>query len=123
LASLIPIILLFGVMYMLVIRPQQRRVREHSSFVSSLGLGDEVVTAGGVFGTISALRDDVVILDVAAGVSIKVLRSSITRRVNDDVPELDDVDDIDHLDDLDHPDDTEHHEARTTDDDAGPESR
>jgi preprotein translocase subunit YajC len=85
--ALVPIILLFAVMYLLVIRPQQRRVRDHAVFVTSLHYGEEVVTAGGIFGTITGLTDDVVTLEVAPGVAVKVLRSSITRRIDEDEPE------------------------------------
>ena len=92
--QLIPIVLLFAVMYLLVIRPQQRRVREHASFVQSLRYGEEVVTAGGIFGTITALQDDAVMLEVAPGVAVKVLRSSVTRRVVDEPVEPDDAADV-----------------------------
>ena len=85
-------------MYLLVIRPQQRRVREHASFVSTLQYGDEVVTAGGIFGRITALSDETVSLEVAPGVSMKVLRSSVTRRVGDEPPDIETIDDIDDID-------------------------
>jgi preprotein translocase subunit YajC len=91
--ALVPIILLFAVMYLLVIRPQQRRVRDHASFVSSLRYGDDVVTAGGIFGTITSLSDDTVSLEVAPGVSLKVLRSSVTRKIGDEAPEIESIDD------------------------------
>lgn len=86
-------------MYLLVIRPQQRRVRDHASFVSSLRYGDDVVTAGGIFGTITSLSDDTVSLEVAPGVSLKVLRSSVTRTVGDEPPDIETIDDIDTVDD------------------------
>ena len=84
-------------MYMLVIRPQQRRVREHSSFVSTLQYGDEVVTAGGIFGTITALSEETLSLEVAPGVSLRVLRSSVTRRVSDEPPDIETIDDVEEL--------------------------
>jgi preprotein translocase subunit YajC len=93
--ALVPIILLFAVMYLLVIRPQQRRVREHASFVSSLRYGDDVVTAGGIFGTITALSEETVSLEVAPGVSLRVLRSSVTRRMGEEPPEIESIDDVD----------------------------
>ena len=88
-------------MYMLVIRPQQRRVRDHASFVSSLRYGDDVVTAGGIFGTITSLSDDTVSLEVAPGVSLKVLRSSVTRKVGDEAPDIESIDDMDEIDSVD----------------------
>ena len=101
--ALLPILLLFAAMYLLVIRPQQKRIREHQAVVASLRPGDEVVTAGGIFGTITALDDQAVSLDVAPGVTLRVLRPSISRRVSDE-PQLEeglagDIDgDIDELD-------------------------
>ena len=88
-------------MYLLVIRPQQRRVRDHASFVSSLHYGDDVVTAGGIFGTITSLGDDIVSLEVAPGVSLKVLRSSVTRKIGDEAPDIETIDDIEAIDDID----------------------
>ena len=93
-------------MYLLVIRPQQRRVREHSSFVSSLRYGDDVVTAGGIFGTITSLSDDTVSLEVAPGVSLKVLRSSVTRTVGDEAPDIETIDDMESIDDIERIDET-----------------
>lgn len=89
-AALLPIVLLFAVMYLLVIRPQQRRVRQHQLFVDSLARGEEVVTAGGIFGTITGLEDQTVSLRIAPDVSIRVLRASVTRRMADDAGEADD---------------------------------
>jgi preprotein translocase subunit YajC len=126
--ALVPIILLFAVMYMLVIRPQQRRVRDHAAFVSSLGYGDEVVTAGGIFGTITSLGDDIVSLEVAPGVSLKVLRSSVTRKIGDEAPDIETIDDIEAIDDVERIDEatdvTETNDTSTVPpppDDAGPE--
>jgi preprotein translocase subunit YajC len=123
--ALVPIILLFAVMYLLVIRPQQRRVRDHSMFVSSLRYGDDVVTAGGIFGTISALSDDTVSLEVAPGVSLKVLRSSVTRRVGDEAPDIESIDDIEEIDEIHEIDEIDHATdtpALPPPDDAAPES-
>jgi preprotein translocase subunit YajC len=115
--ALVPIILLFAVMYLLVIRPQQRRVRDHASFVSSLQYGDDVVTAGGIFGTISALSDDTVSLEVAPGVSLKVLRSSVTRRIGEEAPDIESIDEVPEVTEI-----SDAASAPLPPDDAGPET-
>src|SRR2546423_1031025 len=97
--ALLPILLLFAVMYMLVIRPQQRRLRMHQEFVSSLQEGDEVVTTGGIFGTVTTLEDETALLEVAPGVTVRVLRSAINRRLADDEPEESYDDDDDEISD------------------------
>jgi preprotein translocase subunit YajC len=64
-----------------MIRPQQRRMRQHQALISSLEAGDEVLTASGLYGTIASIDDDMVGLEVAPGVSVRVLRSSIGQRL------------------------------------------
>lgn len=78
------LVVTLGVFWALFVRPQQRRVREHHALVSSLGVGDEVVTAGGIKGVIRALDGDDVSLEVAPDVTLVVLRPAISRRVTDD---------------------------------------
>ena len=77
LGSFVPIILMFAVFYFLLIRPQQKRTKEHKAMLSSLKRGDEVITAGGIFGRIQEITDEYAILDVG-GTHMKVLRSSIS---------------------------------------------
>jgi len=84
--------LLFVAMYMLVIRPQQQRLRAQQALVSSLAMGDEVISSGGIYGTITGLDDQVVVLRVADGVEIRLARPAIARRVGptvDDPPDAD----------------------------------
>ena len=76
-ASFLPIILMFAVFYFLLIRPQQKRTKEHKNMLAALKRGDEVITAGGIFGRIHEIGDDYAILDVG-GTKMKVLRSSIS---------------------------------------------
>ena len=73
----LPLILIFVVFYFLLIRPQSKRQKEHKKMLEALDKGDEVVTNGGLFGTISDLGDNFVQLDVAEGVSVKVQRQAI----------------------------------------------
>jgi len=84
LGSLTPILLivvLFGVMYVLMIRPQQKRRREAEQMQSSIGPGDEVVTIGGLYGTVAGVDDETVMLEVAPGVQTRYARPAIARVV------------------------------------------
>jgi len=76
---LLLIVLLFGVMYFMMIRPQQKRRREAQAMQSALGPGDEIVTIGGLHGTVVAVDDDVVTLEIAPGVTARYSRPAIAR--------------------------------------------
>ena len=82
--SFLPIILMFGVVYMVMIRPQQKRAREHRDLVGSIAAGDEVVTTAGIFGVVSEVEGDVVWLEVAKDLELKVLKSTVDRRLGQD---------------------------------------
>ena len=75
--GLLPLILIFFVFYFLLIRPQQRKVREHQKLLSALRKGDEVITSGGIHGTITAIKGDAVDLKVAEGVKMVLSKSAI----------------------------------------------
>ena len=76
--SFLPLILIFIVFYFLLIRPQQKRVKEQKAMLSALRRGDRVVTGGGIIGTISkVVSDEEVIVEVAEGVRLRVLRATI----------------------------------------------
>ena len=77
LVQLAPIILIFAVFYFLLIRPQQKRQKEHKRMVSDLKRGDNVVTAGGVHGTVTGVSDNIATVEIAQNVRIKVTKSSI----------------------------------------------
>ncbi len=68
---------IFLIMYFLMIRPQQKQMKDHRALVSALKKGDDVVTQGGMFGKIHAVTDKVVTLEIANGVRVRVLKSSI----------------------------------------------
>jgi preprotein translocase subunit YajC len=72
--------LMFAVFYFLLIRPQQKRAKTHRDMVNALTSGDQVVTAGGIHGKIVAVQDDVITLEVAAGIKIKFNRSAIATK-------------------------------------------
>jgi len=76
-----PLLLMFAVAYFLLIRPQQKRAKDHRDMVSALKVGDQVVTAGGIHGKVVALQDEAVTLEVSTGVKIKFNRSSVATKV------------------------------------------
>ena len=77
-AQLIPLILIFVIFYFFLIRPQQKRVKEHKNMVSELKRGDEVISSGGIVCRIEIiLEDDKVELSIAENVNIKVVKSTI----------------------------------------------
>jgi preprotein translocase subunit YajC len=69
---------MFAIFYFLLIRPQQKRAKQHRELVNNLKSGEAVVTAGGIHGKITAVEDTVVTLEIANGVKIKLNRGSIT---------------------------------------------
>jgi preprotein translocase subunit YajC len=73
------LLLLFGVVYFLMIRPQQKRRREAQNLQNQLGPGDQIVTIGGLHGTIVSIENDVATLEVAPGVQVKFARQAIAR--------------------------------------------
>ncbi|MES2144256.1 MAG: preprotein translocase subunit YajC [Pseudomonadota bacterium] len=80
LGSFIPLILIFGIMYFLLIRPQQKKLKEHRAMVEALRRGDQVVTQGGIIAKITKVQEDgMVEAEIAEGVRVKILRSTITQ--------------------------------------------
>lgn len=78
LMSLLPLILIFVVMYFLLIRPQVKRQKEHKKLIDALARGDEVLTSGGLLGRVVELTDAFVTLEVAEGVHVLMQRSAVT---------------------------------------------
>jgi len=81
LAFLLPIILIFAIMYLLIFRPQAKKQKEHQLMIKNLQKGDRVVTAGGIFGTIAGIKEkeNSVIVKVDENVKLEVARASIAR--------------------------------------------
>lgn len=77
LVQFVPFLLIFVIMYFLMIRPQQKRLREHRDMVAALKKGDMVVTQGGVIGKVVGLREGELDLEIAQGVRIRVVRSTV----------------------------------------------
>ncbi len=82
--SLIPLVLLLGVMYFVLIRPQQQRVKAQRALVTSLSVGDEVVTIGGMYGIVREVDENEVTLEVSEGIEVRFLKSAIARRLTED---------------------------------------
>ena len=78
LESFIPIILIFVIMYFLLIRPQQKKIKEHKNMVENLRRGDQVLTQGGIIGKITKVKDgEEIEVEVAKDVKVSVIRSTI----------------------------------------------
>jgi preprotein translocase subunit YajC len=88
--GLILLAIMFGALYAFMIRPQQRRQKEHVRLLSSLEEGDMVMTNGGIYGAIAEVEGDIVWLEVAPEVELKIMKSSIADRAPD-VAAADDV--------------------------------
>lgn len=79
LIQFLPLILIFVVFYFLLIRPQQRKAKDHKTMLDALRRGDRVVTGGGIIGTVARVENpEEVTVDIAEGVRVRVLRSTIT---------------------------------------------
>jgi preprotein translocase subunit YajC len=75
----LPLVLIFAVFYFLLIRPQQKKLKEHRAMVAGLRRGDKVVTAGGIIGTVSrVVSDSELLVEVADNVKVRVLRNTVT---------------------------------------------
>ena len=85
--SLMPIILIFIIFYFLLIRPQQKKMKEHRAMVEALRRGDQVVTAGGIVGKVSKVQEDgLVEVEIADGVKVKLVKHTITQVMNKTEP-------------------------------------
>ncbi|MEL6565782.1 MAG: preprotein translocase subunit YajC [Pseudomonadota bacterium] len=79
-AQFIPLILIFAIMYFLLIRPQQKKVKEHAAMVEALRRGDQVVTQGGLIGKVAKVKEDnEVEVELAEGVKVRVVKSTIAQ--------------------------------------------
>jgi preprotein translocase subunit YajC len=78
LMGILPWLLIFIIFYMLMIRPQQKRVKQHQAMIAAVKKGDEVVTGGGIRGRVTKATDDEVEVEIANGVRVKVIKSTLT---------------------------------------------
>ena len=79
--------LLIGVFYFMLIRPQKKRAEQHRNLIDSVGVGDEVVTIGGLHGRVSRLGDDDIEIEAAPGTKLRFVKSAIARKVTEDSDE------------------------------------
>ena len=78
-AQFIPLILIFVIFYFFLIRPQQKRVKDHKAMVESLKRGDEVITSGGIIGVVDrVMEDDRIEVIIGEGTKVQIIRSTIT---------------------------------------------
>jgi len=83
----IPLIAIFAIMYFLLIRPQQKKLKEHKAMVEALRRGDQVITQGGIFGKVIKVKEgEEVELEIAEGVKVRVVRSTIQQVINKTEP-------------------------------------
>lgn len=76
-ANVLLLVAMFAIFYFLLIRPQQKRAKEHKVLVEGVKVGDQIITAGGIHGKVAAVQDDTIQVEVATGVKVKLSRSSI----------------------------------------------
>lgn len=84
--SFVPLILIFGIMYFLLIRPQQKKLKQHKAMVEALRRGDQVVTQGGMIGKVVKVDNGEVQLEVAEGVKVRVIQATIAQVLNKTEP-------------------------------------
>ena len=76
--QILPLLFVFVIFYVLMIRPQQRRMKQHQATISAVKKGDNVVTAGGVLGKVTKVGDDEVEVEIAQGVKVKIVKSTLS---------------------------------------------
>ncbi|MXU65631.1 preprotein translocase subunit YajC [Oceanomicrobium pacificus] len=83
LTSFVPIILIFAIMYFLMIRPQQKKMKEHKAMISALRRGDQIVTQGGIIGKVTKVKEDNEIeVEIAQGIKVRVVQSTVATVLN-----------------------------------------
>ena len=82
LLAALPFVLIFGLFYLLILRPQQRQSKQRDLLLKTLKRGDKVITAGGIHGRIINVEEDVLTVEIAKGVNVQVSRSSISGKID-----------------------------------------
>ena len=86
-AQIFPLILIFAIMYFLLIRPQQKKAKSHAAMVAAVQRGDRVVTAGGLYGKVTKVKDDNEIeVEIATGVKVRVVQSTLSSVISKTEP-------------------------------------
>jgi len=87
LGQFIPLILIFAIMWFLLIRPQQKKMKDHTAMVAALRRGDQVITQGGLIGKVAKVKDDnEVEVELGEGVKVRVVKSTIAQVLNKTEP-------------------------------------
>lgn len=86
LVSMLPLVLIFVVFYFLLIRPQQKRAKEHRNMIEAIKRGDQVLTAGGIYGKVVRVEDTQLTIEIAKEVDVKVARATISDVLNKTPP-------------------------------------
>ena len=87
-------LIFIGLMWLLLVRPQQQRVRQQRQLLATLAVGDRIVTVGGIIGTVVALDDDEARVEVAPGTVLTLLRAAISRTIDDEQVTRDEGDEL-----------------------------
>jgi preprotein translocase subunit YajC len=82
-SSFVPLIVIFGIFYFLVIRPQQKRAKEHDAQLKALKKDDKIITSGGIYGTITAVRENILEVKIADNVRVQLSRSAVSDVIKD----------------------------------------
>lgn len=77
LGAFLPLIIMFAIFYFLLIRPQQKKAKQHRAMLSAVKKGDKIISSGGLHGVITGLTDDVITMEIAPKVRVKISRSSV----------------------------------------------
>ncbi len=86
-AQIMPLILIFAIMYFLLIRPQQKKLKDHQKMVEALRRGDQVVTQGGLIGKVTKVKDESEVeVELSEGVKVRVVRNTIAQVINKTEP-------------------------------------
>ncbi len=91
--ALLPLLITFGLMWVLLIRPQKRRVEMQQAVVASLRPGDEIITTAGIYGTILSVDEDTLSVEIAPGVALRMVRQAVSQRIGPD-DEDDEADEV-----------------------------
>ena len=86
-AQFLPLILIFAIMYFLLIRPQQKKMKEHQAMIEAVRRGDQVITQGGIVGKVTKVKDDgEVEVEIADGVKVRVVKATLAQVLNKTEP-------------------------------------
>lgn len=117
---LILMALMLVVLYVLMIRPQRKRQQDHQLMIDGAGIGEDVLTTGGIYGTVTQAEGDDLVVEIADGVTVHMTRRGIAAVLPPEEEELEPDEDSDDLDDLDDPDDVDDAEVLPADEDVAP---